>query len=167
MNYKKISRKQEKSVADEVEGKTVIASGALWGFKGDVRTDKWLIECKTTEKDYYTVTAKVWEKIAKEALKDHCREPMLVIDLHNNPKERYVCFWQYLIDMDHTPGWLLDRIEYTAGEGSQFRFYGIPKHSVSMVSFLNSKKSAYHSVVIMRMKDFIRYDKEVLHYGFE
>ena len=86
------SNLQEKSVAKQFGGKQVIASGALWFAHSDVRNDKFLIECKTTEKDFYTITAKVWEKICKEAVRDGLRDPLLIIDLHNNHKERYVCF---------------------------------------------------------------------------
>lgn len=87
---KKRSQKQEKSVAKTFNGKVTAASGALWGMKGDVRNDRFLIECKTTEKDYYTLTAKVWEKIQEEALKDHMRTPLLMVDLEDS--ERYVIF---------------------------------------------------------------------------
>lgn len=87
---KKRSQKQEKSVAQKFGGKVTAASGALWGMKGDVRTDKFLIECKTTEKDYYTLTAKVWEKIQEEAIKDHMRIPLMMIDLKD--QDRYVVF---------------------------------------------------------------------------
>lgn len=89
-NIKKRSQKQEKSVAKKFRAKLTPASGALWAAKGDVRTDKFLIECKTTEKRYYVLTAKVWEKIAEEALKDHMRTPLMVIDLEDS--ERYVVF---------------------------------------------------------------------------
>lgn len=87
---RKRSQKQEKSVAKKLGGKVTAASGALWGMKGDVRTDRFLVECKTTEKDYYTLTAKVWEKIEEEAVKDHMRTPLMVIDLEDS--ERYVVF---------------------------------------------------------------------------
>lgn len=87
---KRRSQKQEKSVAKKFGGKVTAASGALWGMKGDVRSEKFLIECKTTEKKYYTLTAKVWEKIALEALKDHMRTPLMLIDLED--MERYVVF---------------------------------------------------------------------------
>ena len=60
---KKRSQIQEKSVAKDMGAKTVVASGAMWFSKGDVRNDKFLIECKTTEKDFYSITIKVWEKI--------------------------------------------------------------------------------------------------------
>lgn len=87
---KKRSQKQEKSVAKKFNARLTAASGALWGMKGDVRSDKYLIECKTTEKDYYTLTAKVWEKIQEEAIQDHMRTPLMVIDLKD--KDRYVVF---------------------------------------------------------------------------
>ena len=60
---KRRSQLQEKSVAKDFNAKVTVASGALWGMKADVRNEKFLIECKTTEKDYYSLTAKVWEKI--------------------------------------------------------------------------------------------------------
>lgn len=87
---KKRSQKQEKSVAKSFNARVTAASGALWGMKGDVRSDKFLIECKTTEKDYYTLTAKVWEKIQEEAIQDHMRTPLMLIDLKD--KDRYVVF---------------------------------------------------------------------------
>ena len=87
---KKRSQLQEKQVARQFDAKTVVASGALWGAKGDVRSDKFLIECKTTEKDYYSLTASVWEKIEREATKDHLRIPLMVIDLED--KDRVVVF---------------------------------------------------------------------------
>ena len=87
---KKRSQKQEKSVAKQFGGKQVIASGALWFSHSDVRNDKFLIECKTTEKDYYSLTAKVWEKIEQEAIRDHLRIPLMVIDLED--RDRVVVF---------------------------------------------------------------------------
>lgn len=87
---KRRSQKQEKSVAKKFNARVTAASGALWGMKADVRSDKFLIECKTTEKDYYTLTAKVWEKIQEEAIQDHMRIPLMVIDLKDT--DRYVVF---------------------------------------------------------------------------
>ena len=87
---RKRSQKQEKKVAKQFNGKQVIASGSLWFADSDVRTDKFLIECKTTEKDYYSLTSKVWEKIEKEALKDRMRIPLMAIDLED--KYRVIVF---------------------------------------------------------------------------
>lgn len=87
---KRRSQKQEKSVAKDFNAKVTVASGALWGAKGDVRNDKFLIECKTTEKDYYPLTASVWEKIEEEATRDRGRIPLMIIDLED--KDRLVVF---------------------------------------------------------------------------
>lgn len=89
------SNKQEKSVSKDLNGKTVVGSGARWFADSDVKTDKFLVECKTTSKNYFAVTTKLWEKIAKEAVKDHWRIPLMVIDLNDDTvhdKERYVIF---------------------------------------------------------------------------
>lgn len=87
---KQRSQKQEKAVAKALEAKVVVASGAIWSAKGDCRSEKCLIECKTTKKDFYSVTSKVWEKIEEEAIRDNDRIPLLVVDLQD--KERFVVF---------------------------------------------------------------------------
>ena len=91
MKVKKKSQIQEKSVAKDLDAKTVVASGALWGSKGDVRHDDFLVECKTTEKPYYSLTMKVWEKIEKEATRDGLRVPLMCVDV-NGGKDRYAVF---------------------------------------------------------------------------
>lgn len=85
---KRNSKNQESKVAKELAGKVTPASGALWGAKADVRNDCFLVECKTTEKDFYSLTFTVWDKINKEAIKDGLRIPVMCIDL-NNGKDRY------------------------------------------------------------------------------
>ena len=91
MKVKKKSQLQEKSVAKDLNARTVVASGALWGSKGDVRHDNLLVECKTTDKDFYSLTLKVWEKIEKESVKDGLRLPVMCIDIKGG-KERYAVF---------------------------------------------------------------------------
>lgn len=91
---KERSTLQEKKVADEVSGKVVPASGALDNFKGDVRSLYFLLECKTTEKDYYVLTLKTWDKIKKEALKDGLREPLMQVDLKDGKCKR-LCILEY------------------------------------------------------------------------
>ena len=51
MNTRAFSRKQENKVAKMLNGKVVSNSGATAFNKGDVRTDKILIECKTCTKE--------------------------------------------------------------------------------------------------------------------
>ena len=85
---KRISKNQESRVAKEISGKVTPASGALWGAKADVRNDIFLVECKTTEKDFYSLTFNIWDKIYHEAIKDSLRIPVMCIDLLNG-KQRY------------------------------------------------------------------------------
>lgn len=80
------SNKQEKRVAEELGGNTVIGSGSLWGAKGDVRTEDYLIECKTTEKKTYSLSTSTWFKIQKEAVNDGLRIPVMCIDLDSGQK---------------------------------------------------------------------------------
>lgn len=63
------SSKQEKHVAKTVGGKQVANSGATAFSKGDVRNDKWLIECKTKTSPSQSISIKKeWlEKNEEEA----------------------------------------------------------------------------------------------------
>lgn len=85
---KRNSKNQESKVAKELSGKVTPASGALWGAKADVRSDIFLVECKTTISDRYRLTFNVWNKIYLEAIKDGLRIPVMCIDLLNG-KKRY------------------------------------------------------------------------------
>ena len=76
------SKKQEVRTAKELGGKTTIASGALVQ-KGDVFNDHFLVECKTTEKPYYSLKKSIWDKIQKEALKSNMRIPVMRIDVND------------------------------------------------------------------------------------
>lgn len=91
MQSKKKSQLQEKSVAKDLNARTVVASGALWGSKGDVRADNLLVECKTTDKSFYSLTLTTWEKIEREAVRDGLRTPVMCIDIKGG-KERYAVF---------------------------------------------------------------------------
>lgn len=71
------SNRQEKQVAKAVNGKQTINSGATPFYKGDVVTDDWMIECKTTTKPKQSFTIKEeWLKKNKEEKyamgKDYC-----------------------------------------------------------------------------------------------
>lgn len=64
------SNRQEKRVAKAVKGKKVANSGATAFQKGDVTTDNWLIECKTTtatEKASFSIKREWLEKNKEEA----------------------------------------------------------------------------------------------------
>lgn len=62
------SNRQEKKVAKAVGGKQVANSGATAFTKGDVRTQSWLIECKTctTEKKSFSIKKEWLDKNKEE-----------------------------------------------------------------------------------------------------
>jgi hypothetical protein len=82
---KKKSKAQEERTAKEFSGRVQLASGAIeaCGMKGDVRTDKYLIENKFTDAPFYLLTIKTWEKIAREGAKDGGRIPILQVDIQD------------------------------------------------------------------------------------
>lgn len=106
MKVKKKSQIQEKRVAKDLNAKTVVASGALWGSKGDVRHDNLLVECKTTDKDFYSLTLTTWEKIEKEAIKDGLRLPVMCVDIKGGKEsyavfcEKYFTHYKYYYDLN-------------------------------------------------------------------
>ena len=63
------SNRQEKAVAKKVGGKQVANSGATAFSKGDVRTEDWLIECKTAtmEKQSFSIKKSWLTKNREEA----------------------------------------------------------------------------------------------------
>lgn len=77
------SKRQEARTAKDLGGKTTIASGALVQ-KGDVFNEHFLVECKTTEKPYYSLTRKVWDKIVKEARNSNLRTAVMRIDISDS-----------------------------------------------------------------------------------
>lgn len=89
------SNKQEQQVAADFDGRVVIASGALWGSKGDVVTDLFLIECKTTESSTYRLDyTKTWKKIFKEAT-TRGLIPLMVISVSG---DSYVVYQHSIFD---------------------------------------------------------------------
>lgn len=66
----KQSQKHEKRLAKVVGGATTAASGAFWSRKGDVRSEKLLIEHKWTGKKSKTISSAELKKITTEAIMD-------------------------------------------------------------------------------------------------
>lgn len=83
---KYLSNKQEKRVAKDIGGRVVIASGSLWFASSDCRSEDYLIECKTTQKNSYRLTAETWEKITAEAINDGLRVPIMCIEVSGSMK---------------------------------------------------------------------------------
>lgn len=82
----KQSKKHEKRLAKQFDGQTTAASGAFWSRKGDVRSQKFLIEHKWTGKKSKTIQAAELKKIINEAIMDG-RTPVFGIHLDG---ENYV-----------------------------------------------------------------------------
>lgn len=83
------SQKQEKDIARKLGGKTVVASGALDGAKGDVKLPHWLVEAKTTQKTEYVLKQTTIKTIIQQANGDGMRNPLFVLDMKG---KRYVMF---------------------------------------------------------------------------
>lgn len=156
---KKRSQLQEKQVAKQFDAKTVVASGALWGAKGDVRSDKFLIECKTTEKDYYSLTASVWEKIEREATKDHLRIPLMVIDLED--RDRVVVFRPKDFDTSIDTRCTLTQVPKSVRvKASMLGYNDLGDYTSMVVSHICGKKK--NVLCFMLQKDFEETYKEVM-----
>lgn len=61
-------QKKEKSDAKEFGGYVQKGSGNTWSAPGDVKTDRFLIDSKQTDKKSYSVSIKTWDKLYEEAL---------------------------------------------------------------------------------------------------
>lgn len=85
--HQRRSRQQETRVASAVAGgRRVVASGSLPSMKGDVRSTRWLVECKTTLAASYGLSLKVLLKIEREAI-IASKVPVLQVDIKGR---RYV-----------------------------------------------------------------------------
>lgn len=86
------SGRQEKSVAKAVGGKQVPNSGAARFVGGDVSTDNFLLECKTscTEKQSFSVKRSWLEKNEEERFAMGKDYSALVFDFGDNGKRYYV-----------------------------------------------------------------------------
>lgn len=80
---RKRSKIQEAKAAQSYGGKTTPGSGNQWHSKGDIKTDRFLIECKTTLKSSYSINIKTWRKIWWEAISEG-RDPFMEIQFEND-----------------------------------------------------------------------------------
>jgi len=70
-SVKERAQRRERSAAKEIGGRSVIGSGALWFDKGDIKTEKFLIEDKFTDADSYTINLSTLKTVEKQAAKVH------------------------------------------------------------------------------------------------
>lgn len=98
------SSRQEKNVAKVLGGKQVANSGAPAFVAGDVNTDHWLIECKTstTEKQSFSIKKEWLEKNKEEAFAMRKDYNALCFDFGDNGKRYYVIdekTFKYLVEL--------------------------------------------------------------------
>jgi hypothetical protein len=67
INNKKRSKKREVKAACDIGGKSHVASGAMWFKKSDFSNDLIQAEDKFTDKDKYSISLSIIDKITKEA----------------------------------------------------------------------------------------------------
>ena len=110
MNTRKYSKKQEDRIAKVVGGKVKANSGATSFFKGDVRTDHLLVECKTSTKEVKSVSIKKeWlEKLNEERFAMGKQHSVLAFDFGDG--KDYFIIDKRLMSM------LLDTLEKYYGE---------------------------------------------------
>jgi len=82
--HKKNSKKKGLDFEKKIE--RTINSGALNFDKGDLKSDKYLIECKWTSKRGFRITTKLLKKIWNEAL-DSGKLPRLIVGIKNIEEE--------------------------------------------------------------------------------
>lgn len=164
-NTRRRSRKQEKEVAKVFGGRENIASGSFWWSKSDVRTDRLLIECKTTKKDYFILYARLWDKIREEAIKDGLRIPLMAVDLQD--KYRYVIFdpndfendipWSRLGFRGYhytTPGRTYRLV------GKEFKVENLTPNAGIMFKLIGARMT--YTLFAMKSEDFMHYYSEEL-----
>lgn len=101
MNTRKYSKKQETKVAKRLNGKRTANSGATAFQKGDVVTDKWLIECKTKVKDCgsFTVKEEWLSKNEEEAFAMGKPNSALCFDFGPSSNQQYYIISEKLFEL--------------------------------------------------------------------
>jgi hypothetical protein len=69
-DHLKRSQRQERDWADDLDGRTTPGSGNTWARKNDVRSERWSLELKTTEKKQYSLKAADLRTAERNALMD-------------------------------------------------------------------------------------------------
>lgn len=73
-------QKKEKRDEKLFGGKRTIRSGGLWFNPGDLKTESFLLDQKTTKHNSFSIKSETWKKIETEALMEQ-RMPCLSVEL--------------------------------------------------------------------------------------
>ena len=99
---------KEKNDEKTFRGKRNRGSGNKWWNPGDVKSGMYLIECKSTTKNSYSLSWKTLDKIYSEALFSY-RIPLLSLEIsppHKDKKEVVIVFredWKKISKTDIFP----------------------------------------------------------------
>jgi len=85
------SKKQEKRIADDLEGRVQPASGSRWGYKRDVTTPEFFIEAKTSDASSVSIVEKDLRFLKQQAYQQG-KIPVYIVELRGEsvavlPKE--------------------------------------------------------------------------------
>jgi hypothetical protein len=83
---KKQWQNKERKDAVAFEARRTPRSGGLWFAKGDSKSDKYLIENKTSKYECFRITTNLWKKISREALLNQ-RVPVVSIEFGKDKME--------------------------------------------------------------------------------
>ena len=151
------SNRQEKSVAKAIGGKLTIASGAL-SMKGDVRSNKYLVECKTTKESYYSLSVYTWEKIYDEACRDGLRIPLLIVDTNNSDRIvvfRYTDFSLPMTEIDYDIS-LVNEVKKSVRIGMKYLDEKDPENIGFPVIEIHMWGKRVNRICYMRFSDFCK-----------
>lgn len=86
------SSKQEKQIAKKLNGKCQTNSGATLFSKGDIKTENWLIEAKTTltQKDSFSIKRQWLDKLKQESFAMNKEYYSLAFNFEPNDKNYYI-----------------------------------------------------------------------------
>ena len=148
---KDYSIKQEKLIADYLNWKCVVASGARACHPGDIKSDYWLGECKThvTTGNRIKFMYKEWAKICEEAMSKF-RFPVLFVD---DGSQQIATTW-CMINSKTVPIDIQPTVEQTVARSSLFvseQMMDLCDHSHDKMLKFNFNGDA---VLVMRLSTF-------------
>lgn len=103
-------QKKERTDAKSFGGRPTPRSGGLWFAPGDVKTEDFLIDSKTTDKKSFSITGKIWRKIYKEALLSG-KMPCLSIKLNQELLQNKEPIEVVVLSKDDFDRWFKERNE--------------------------------------------------------
>lgn len=99
-------QKQEQEIADKLKGKRTKQSGGGY-TKGDVISDLFLIECKSTKGRSFRITNQLLDKLDKDAF-GSSKIPIMFVELEHGKRKFYVisdCYFEKLVcSQEHLKG---------------------------------------------------------------